>query len=48
MCDFGCATPMQVAAGTSCSNGAIGFASSKVKRHPHARHNRRGLLNWSS
>jgi hypothetical protein len=45
MCAFGCATPMQVAAGTACSNGAIGFASGKVKRHPHARQHRRSLLN---
>jgi hypothetical protein len=42
MCAFGCATPMAVAAGTSCTNGAIGFA--KEKRHPHIRHARRNLL----
>jgi len=35
MCAFGCATPMAVAAGTSCTDNAIGFA--KVKRWGYIR-----------
>lgn len=41
MCAWGCATPMKVSAGTSCSNGAIVATSQRlVKRRPghlHAR-----------
>jgi len=43
MCAWGCATPMAVAAGTSCSGGAI-VAAKKEKRHLHIRHSRRGLM----
>jgi hypothetical protein len=45
MCAFGCATPMAVAAGTSCTNNAIGFA--KEKRHLNIRHARRHIFGSS-
>jgi len=38
MCAFGCATPMAVAGGTSCTANAIGYA--KTKRWSHIRHAR--------
>jgi hypothetical protein len=43
-CAFGCGTPMEVAAGTTCTNNAIGFA--KEKRHI-IRHARRHILGIS-
>jgi len=41
MCAWGCATPMAVAAGTTCSGDAI--VAAKTKRHLHIRH-KRGLM----
>jgi hypothetical protein len=37
MCAFGCATPMEVAAGTGCTDNAIGYASAKTKRWGYIR-----------
>jgi hypothetical protein len=42
LCAWGCATPMAVAAGTTCSGSSI--AAAKVKRHLHMRHARRHLF----
>jgi len=45
MCAWGCATPMSVAAGTTCSGSSI--TAAKEKRHPHFRHARRHILGGS-
>jgi hypothetical protein len=38
MCAFGCATPMDVSAGTSCSNGAVSYAANYPGKRRSARH----------
>lgn len=52
MCSNGCAVPMALAAGTSCSNGQISRREAKssnmARRHPHGFHHRRRVITGGS